>query len=241
MFGFLQQSFGSYRKKLKIFLKLSAFYFASELLASLAVWGFFFTAFLIGSLFGLTLDSLIVIVIAIGALVLSLYIGSGLFGSYLKNINSILQGQKIDFKSFFRYGITKARTYFTILIIKLSLEAILAAPLVALYLFVLKKLNIPYIEIILAVIFVGVKFLVDFVFIYSFISNALFETKAFASIRNAFRIIRNKGISAFGLYTLFSIIAVTLLIPLLNLITLFVTLPISLGSLILVSNNGMRK
>ncbi|MEK6982847.1 MAG: hypothetical protein AABX38_07975 [Candidatus Micrarchaeota archaeon] len=241
MLGFLQQSFGNYRKKAKLFLKLSVFYLASELLASLAVWGFFFTAFLIGSLFGLTLESPIMIAIAAGAIILTLYIGSGLFGSYLKNINNILQGQKIDFTSFFRYGITKAGTYFTILVIKLLIEMILAAPLVALYLFALKKLNIPYIEIVLAAIFIGIKFFVDFIFIYSFISRSLFETSAFASIRNAFRIIRYKGIAAFGLYIIFSLTAITLLIPLLNIFTFFITLPVTLGSLILVSNSGMRK
>ena len=223
-----------YTKRPMPFAMLSLYYAILQLMVFFAFFGVFVLLFMFATLFNLTINIPILALIAVIPVVVLLYFSAALYGSYIKHCNTLLEGaNKTDIYDFFRYSMQDAGTFFRLIIAKILLVLLLVLPLIAVRLFVLVNYAIPYVDIIIAVIAIGIDFIISFIFSFSFFFAALYEQPVRSALGSSLRVIKKKHIFAFVFYALYAVIMLTLFIPVINLITIFVTMPILVAAVII--------
>jgi hypothetical protein len=245
MIASIKGSASAYFKKPLYFAKMSLFYAIFQFLLLFSMFGVFLALVFAISLFGLSVQFFEYFLVSI-TLVLFIYLSAGAFGAYIRNINAVMNGQINGFSSFFKYGLARAPVFFGILVVKLIGETVLAAiPLAVLLSKNSPSLaalqSVPYVDSIALFLVLVAVFTADFLFFFAFISAAVYDTNTVDSVKNSFRVVRRGHVFALMLFALFFAIAITLLIPVIDIITLLVTLPIITGAMVLFVQKRLKK
>lgn len=172
----------------------------------------------------------------------------GLLGAILLFINSIfyagykgaliheyyraLRREKVGVVSFMHYAFGNALSFFIISIVKLVVIGFFLSPLALLFYF----LEVWTIHIALAYVFgaigLSILFLIEFLFAFTYIAYIEKKVRPFSAILISLNFIKDTNIKALLVYVLYSVIVVSTLVPLLNIIMYLVFYPIAMGSLI---------
>lgn len=219
------------------FISSSLIYMVFQFIAILVAVAILLIAIFLASAlkFDITYTPLLAI-LSIVVLVYS-YFAVAFNGSLINSYNSILDGNKIKFLDFYKYAMEKGFTFFGVCVAKSIVLVIFITPLLLLYYFVLKDLSLPYLEIVVGLILAFLAFLAHFIFFAAPIHAVTSQVGFIRSISMAFGTLKQKHISAFLLYLVYAAIWLTLLVPLVNIVTLLVLYPIILSALIMLVTN----
>ena len=223
------------------FASVSVTYLVFQLLAILVAFGIFIILLFIASIAGIAVAGIPLVVISVISFLVFSYFTGGFYASLINSYNQVMVGNKVKFLDFYKFAMERASTLFGIIIIKMAVTGIFTAPILALYLFVLKDQQLPlvqpYMLQIVELVTLFMVFLAHFIFFAAPIHAATSRTGVFASIGAGFKTIRQKHISAFVLYAFHSLIWLTFLVPLLDILTLLILYPIMLSALITATLN----
>ena len=238
----LKKALKIYTRKPKPFFMVSLFHLLAQVLVALAFFGVVFAGIFIVSMAGLSIEHPAMLILALLATGIYWYLATGFFGAYVKGLDLITHDHKTDFFGFYNSGMKHARTYFGIFIVKVVLELIFTAPIAIAYFVFLKNVkNIPYLEhIVVALVFLAM-FLANFVTFFGYFSAATLETGSVASIKSSFRVVGRRHIFSLIYYGVLAAVFTTAIIPLLNLLTLFVTLPIVVTGLAIFTEDTLKR
>ncbi len=168
---------------------------------------------------------------------------SGVHGATINYYGNLLNGKKYGlqdgFVKFVDYSVNNASEFFLVGLVRLIVAAIPTAIIYLLYT-LLQQYNVPFIDVFLVIIGLGMVFIVYFIFFPVFISLAIYGTGIRRAFGNAFKVFSRAHVMALALYFGYSVIWILNLIPLINLFTLFVAYPISYASLIALFKRAAR-
>lgn len=159
-------------------------------------------------------------------LILYLVIMNGLKGALIKTLGGVAKREKPSIRSFFKYSIERGEVFFVITLLKFLILAILVAPFYLLYSQVLLPMELPYIDWLLYGIAGAIGFVVEIPFMYAYIAAANQNLNTTGALKASFRLLRKRFVGAFAMYTVYALVWVSLFIPLLNIITVFVFYPV---------------
>lgn len=220
-------------KRPLFFIYGSFLYVFFQLLITLAALGVIFVGFFIVSTLRQSLTSIPMLFFYAIDLVVFFYFSTAFFGSLLRAYWNALSGKSTEFLDFYRYALNNGFEFFWIFVVKLAVEMVFLAPLLILYLLVLKTAVFPYKDALIVFAALGAMFLANFLFHGAYLSAAINEVPAQQAIRMGFTFLRRRHIMALILFGIYAVVWLTGLIPLVQLLTLFVTLPLLLAAMLL--------
>lgn len=191
-----------------------------------ALTGAFLIIYYMLSMIGLGSIPVLVSLIAGILFILYLVIANGLKGALIKTLLNVSKKERPSIVYFFKYGLERGEIFFGITFMKSLVALIPIIPLFLLYNYVLLDMDVPYLDWIAGVVLAGIFFVVEIPFVYAYVAAACNEAGVVESVKSSLRLLRKKHAAAFGLYTLYAITWVTLFIPLLNIISIFVIYPV---------------
>lgn len=176
-----------------------------------------------------------ILISIIGGVLLVLYLVmmNGLKGALINTLKNITKREKPSITYFFKYALYRGEVFFAITVLKYVVAAIPLVPIYLLYQYVLLPMEVPYIDWIFGIVVGAILFLVEVPFVYAYVAAATNDFGIIKSLKSSLRLLRKKSFSAFGVYTLYALIWVTLYIPLLNIITVFALYPMMYTAIIL--------
>ncbi len=231
MFDSIQKAVSSFTAKPLPFITVASIHLLTQMLLLFSVAGLFLIIFFTASLARITIDSTMLMAIAAILGIIFLYFVSGIKGAAFKAYHEALNNRKFGFFQFYDYVVKNSGRYFGLFLARAMVAAVPIGIMLAAYYFLIKRWPIPYLDIIVGIISAGVLFLVYYLFYGSFISASLYDTNLKASLKKCFRYIKSAHIFALILYAAYAIIWLTQFIPIINLVTLFVTFPIAYTSM----------
>ncbi len=157
------------------------------------------------SLFDLGNIPLILYILIAVCTVIYFVLMNGLKGALVNAIYKI-QKERVSVRCFFKYALSHGETFFGITLIKTFISLILIGPVVALYLFVLEPMNIDYLLWLISIICFGIYGLIEFPFMYSYISAGTEENGIVKSIKSSLSFIKRTHINAFLLYFIYGFV-----------------------------------
>ncbi len=196
--------------------------------AALGVFLVYFMVVSTFSRFSLT-DPLTVAVAAIIIILLKL-VTSGVNSALARAYSDAGDNKKTLIGSFYMQALRAAPSAFAITIIRDIIWAILLIPVIVLYIFALK--GVQYIEIVVGLYAVFITYLIHMLFTPALISSALTNSGVVSSLKQGWRMLQKKHIYFAGVYIVFAITWLLNLIPILQIVSIFVLYPISYSTLI---------
>lgn len=195
-------------------------------------------------------------------LILFLYLFSGFKGALLKAFSTISDGARFSFMDFYKYAVKNGWNIFVISILNLILVSIIAAPVVYAFVSYFPEHPMPYVDLLLALIFLFAVFVIEFIFYPIYLAAALYGTDLVNSFKYGFQLITRKHIFflgifiiyclglftivlplllAYAVFTLYNFVWGFLFVPILVIVPIFVILPIVCNSLVLFFQNYIGK
>lgn len=168
----------------------------------------------------------------IGLFVLNSIFSAGYKGAMINEYYLALHREKVGMGSFARYAFKNALSFFTIALVKTVVLGFFITPLALVYYF----LDLGSIHEALLYLFAGIGlfivFIVEFFFAFTFIAYVEKRVRPFSAILISLNFIKEKNVKAFIIYVLYCMVAMSTLVPLLNIIMYLVFYPIATTSLI---------
>lgn len=239
MFDSIQGAVSSFTRRPLPFVSVALIHVLLQSLMLFALIGVFLVVFFTASLFRLSADLVLIAVAAILA-ILFLYFSSGLKGAALNAYSTVLGGGKVGFFEFYHYTLRNSPRFFGLFMVRSVVELMPSGLFLALYYIILKNWNLPYMDIFIGLVSSFFIFISHYLFYPSFISAATYGTGIMASLKNCFKFLRSAHIFALLLYAIYSIVWLTQFIPIINILTYFVTFPIAYCAMILYFQKVMR-
>ncbi|MDO8554371.1 MAG: hypothetical protein Q7S22_06180 [Candidatus Micrarchaeota archaeon] len=241
MINSIKRSLSSYMKNPVRFVSASITYAIFQLLAVLVAFGVFILLVFVASIVNINVIDVPLFVISAISLLVFCYFSGAFYASLINSYNQIMVGNNVKFLDFYKFAMERASTIFGISVLRGIVVILFTAPILLLYFYVLKDQQLPVIQPYLLQI---VQFIALFM---AFFANLLFfaapihavtsRTGVFQSIKAGLGTIRQKHIFALISYGVYSLVFLTLLIPLLDILTLLVIYPIILSALITLTLN----
>ena len=241
MFDELQQSLRVYMRSPALFVHNSITYVFFQLLVILALAGFLLVAFFTASVLRQSPTSIPMLFLYSIALVVFFYFSAAFQGALIYGYSKSLDGQAFRFLDFYRYALNNGFRFFWIFILKLAVEFIFVAPLGLLYIYVLRILVLPYLEVFLLLLVLGLMFVAGFLFFGAFVAAALYDMTARPAVSANLRFIRQRHILAIISFGILAGIWAGNFIPLVQIGTLLVAYPVVLSAYMLYLKNALEK
>ena len=233
MFDSIQRAVSSYTSKPVPFVGVAFFHLALQLLILFALLGVFLIGFFIVSIVKLPVDSPPLLALAIILAILFFYFSSGVKGAALNAYLQVLNGEKVSFFEFYHYALGKAPRFFGLFLVRSIVELLPVGVLAALYFFVIKNWNLPFADVLVAFFSLLFTFITHYIFYAAFVSAAVYDSGIKDSLKKCFRFLKSTHVFALILYVAYSVIWLTQFLPIINIITFFVSFPIAYTAMII--------
>ncbi len=237
MFNSLKKSFEAYKKHPFIFVWGSLVYLLMLVVFTLAAVGLFLIYFMISALTNTPVgpeEPITLAVVGVTVLILAYFL-SGLSAGLSMTYQKALTTSKTSLAEFYGYALQKAPVVFEILLIRDLLSLLIIGPAVAVYFYFLE--NMQYMDWVLGIYVLFWIFVLHFLFTPAFISAGAFNKGLYASMRQAFRLIRKKHANYLGLFILFALFWLLNFVPLVQLVTLFFLYPVAYAAIVSMMEN----
>lgn|GEM_PF-966228 len=196
--------------------------------------GVLFILFLLLTLAGVGGEMMIYVLGGAGGLLAILYmmLSAGYKGAMAAEYNNAAEGKEVSLMHYMNYAMRNSGGLFVISLVKAAIAAFVVMPFVLLYMFLLANLWEGWTYLAGAATLFLV-FMVEFLFSFSFVAYVVRRVPPITAMIISFNFIKEKNVKALLAYGFYSIIALSTLIPILNIITYLVFYPIAYTSLIL--------
>ena len=162
--------------------------------------------------------------VALVALIFFAYMAAGYRGAMIHEFVNA-EGGSAHMRTFYQNAMKKASTYFAIFILNFIIVAIAAVPVALIIYFMKLDLSSP-IAIALILLLAGFKLLLQYIFAFAFISSAVKDAPAFASLKSGFNTLIKNPLQAVVLYAIYFITIMLMLVPGVNLVSLLALHPL---------------
>ena len=196
--------------------------------------GVLLLAFLLFSALGADPEITLIVLGVLGAFLLlaNMVFSSGYMGALYNEYYKAMHRQPVGLMSYMNYAFRNSLSFFAIALVKMLLLGFLFTPLALLYYF----LDLGSIHEAIAYVFIAIAlfelFLVEFFFAFSFVAYVEKKVMPFSAILISLNFVKEANVKALLVYVLYCVVAVSTLVPLLNIIMYFVFYPIAVSSLI---------
>lgn len=157
---------------------------------------------------------------------------SSLKGSLINAYKNGMHRKKTIFMEFFTSGKKYRGRIFTIQVIRLVLIGILMLPWVLIYEYVPTVSGIPYIAVILALIFIFIWTVVSYFTFPGIILISIKDLSVGRALKRGLRYLKRNPIESLILYILYGITSIVNIIPMIDFISLFLVLPVIYSGLV---------
>lgn len=204
-----------------------------------AATGVLFVLFLILTLAGADGTVMKYVLGAAGAVLALAYLilAAGYKGAMVSEYNNATEKREAGLVHYMNYAMANAGGLFLISMVKLAITGFVVMPFVILYYFLLVDLweGWTYLFGLVALFFV---FIIEFVFSFSFTAYVVRKVSPITAMIISFNFIKEKNVKALLIYGLYAAVALSIWIPIVNIITYLVFYPIAYTSLILFFKKG---
>jgi hypothetical protein len=240
MIAALSKAFSAYTRKPFNFAWCSLLYVIMLLLFALACAGLFIIYFLLASVLNNTVSftSLSTVIVSALVVLIFLFFANGLNGALATAYRRAMNKEKTSLVTFYSDTLSKAPAMFSIMIVRDLVWLLLVAPFIAAYLYVLH--GIAYMDALLIVYALFMTFIIHMLFTPAFISAGAYGTEMMPSLRNMFRLLRNRHILFIGLYAVYASSWLLSFVPFIQLATLFFAYPVTYGAMISMLEDGIK-
>jgi hypothetical protein len=177
--------------------------------------------------------TLIVLGIVSAALLLANSVFSaGYKGALINEYYRALHRENVGISSFTRYAFSNALSFYVIALVKTVVIGFFVTPLALIYYFLELGAVSEYIIYVFAAMALFFIFVIEFFFAFSFVAYVEKKVRPFSAILISLNFIKEKNVKALVIYVLYCIVALSALVPLLNIIMYLVFYPIAATSLI---------
>jgi hypothetical protein len=196
--------------------------------------GVLLLAFLLFTAVGLDSEiTLIVLGITAAALILlNSVFSAGYMGALTSEYYRALHREQVGMGSFTRYAFKNCLPFYLIGLVKTVVIGFFVTPLALIYYLLGLWAVSEYLIYLFAAVALFFVFVIEFFFAFSFIAYVEKKVRPFSAILISLNFIKEKNVKALVIYVLYCIIALSTLIPLLNIIMYLVFYPIAATSLI---------
>jgi len=146
-------------------------------------------------------------------LIFFLYVMSGLCGALIKAYSTLTDGGKFSFMDFYKHALSKGWNIFVLCMIDLVLLAIISAPVVFAFVYYFPEHPMPYVDILLLLIFIFAAFVLQFLFYPAYIASSLYGAGLVRSFKMAFQLLMKKHIFSLLIFVIYSIGIFTIIFP----------------------------
>ena len=233
MLGSLSRASSEFSKR-TVFFSLGTILGALLLIISfLAMGGFFLLIYYGMSIMDVAGENVTILAAGLTlAFLIYIYVSHGLKGALIKTYQSIMQGERPHASYYLNYALGNGEVFLLITIVKLIFMAIVLSPLAGLYFLVLNGSGNILVNVVFVLFGLFLVFLMEFPFSFAYISAALDERGVIYAIKQGFKFVIKKNIGALGLFFIYAISWVFLLIPLLQIASFLALYPLTYTSLI---------
>ena len=233
MFKAMEKAISAFTKQFIQFIYGSFLAFFLNLITIGALLGFLLIVYYTLSTFNVLNGNIILIAIILTIIsIVYLVIANGLKGALIKTYQSIMQGERPHASYYLNYALGNGEVFLLITIVKLIFMAIVLSPLAGLYFLVLNGSGNILVNVVFVLFGLFLVFLMEFPFPFAYISAALDERGVIYAIKQGFKFVIKKNIGALGLFFIYAISWVFLLIPLLQIASFLALYPLTYTSLI---------
>lgn len=196
--------------------------------------GVLLLAFLLFSALGAPSDITLIVLGVLGAAMLfaNMVFSSGYMGALYNEYYKAMHRQPVGLVTYMNYAFRNSLSFFVIALVKMVILGFLFTPLALIYYF----LDLGSVHEAIAYIFLAIGvfelFIVEFLFAFSFIAYSEKRVKPFSAILISLNFVKETNVKALLVYVLFCVVALSTLVPLLNIIMYFIFYPIAASSLI---------
>ena len=211
-----------------------------QLVFVFAAIGIFLIYFVVAALLGVNtgIDQLPTQIAVALVAVLLIFFSTGLNASLARAYYNAVKKEKTSVVEFFKTALVKSPVAFTVQLIREFLYLLVVGPVVAVFYLYLK--DIQYVDILFYVYVFFATFIVHMLFTPALISNGIYGTGLFSSLKNGFTLLRRRHIFFFGLYMVFAFVWLANIIPFFNIITLFFLYPLVYASMGVLMDSTIR-
>lgn len=190
--------------------------------------------FLLFTAVGISADIVLLVlgVAGVALLIANFVFSAGYRGALIHEYYRALHAEPVGMGSYTRYAFGNTPSFFMIALVKTVVIGFFITPLALTYYFLDLGAVSEYIIYLFAAIALFFLFVIEFFFAFSFIAYVEKKVRPFSAILISLNFIKEKNVKALLIYCLYCIIAVSTLIPLLNIIMYLVFYPIAMSSLI---------
>lgn len=239
MFEYIQRAIEIYTARPLSYMKIALSHFVLQLLFLFAVFGVYTIIFVIAAFFNAGAFSIPMIIVT-GLLAFSLvYITYGLKGALASAYNDLTKNEKTGFLELYKDTWVKAPKMFGLFLLEMIMTLVFVGPILAIYYFALAKSTIPYVVPIVGIIAFGIIYIIQYIFFPAFISAGIYNTGVRSSLSAAFKCIKSTHIFLFFLFGIYVVAYITQAVPILQLLSTFVTLPLVYLAMVLYFQNRM--
>jgi hypothetical protein len=196
--------------------------------------GILFIMFMLLTLLGIGGEIMLYALGGAGALLALAYmlLSAGYKGAMVAEYNNASDKGEVGLMHFMRYALSNSGGLFVISIVKMAVTGFVVMPFVLLYYFLLMNLwdGWLYLFGIIALFFV---FIIEFVFSFSFTAYVVRKVSPITAMIISFNFIKEKNVKALLVYGFYGLVALSTLVPVLNIITYLIFYPIAYTSLVL--------
>ncbi len=170
----------------------------------------------------------------VGAVLSLLYIllSAGYKGAMVAEYDNASEKGGVGLMHFMRYALSNSGGLFVISIVKMAIIGFVVMPFLLLYYFVLIDLWEGWLYI-FGMLALFLVFMIEFLFSFSFTAYVVRRVSPLTAMIISFNFIKEKNVKAFLVYGFYGLVALSTLVPILNIITYLVFYPIAYTSLIL--------
>jgi hypothetical protein len=161
-----------------------------------------------------------------------LILSAGYKGAMVSEYNNATEEREVGLTHYMKYAFSNSGALFLISLVKLAAIAFVSIPFALLYYFLLIDLWEGW-TVIIGIIALFFIFLVEFLFSFSFTAYVVRKVSPITAMVIAFNFIKERHVHALLVYGFYGLVALTTLIPILDVITYTVFYPIAYTSLIL--------
>lgn len=240
MIASLSRAFDAYSRKPFNFVWCSLLYIIMLALFLLACIGLFIIYFLFASVINkaVSFTSLSTIIVSALIVLVFLFFANGLNGALAASYRRAIDKGKTSLVVFYSDALAKAPVMFAIMLIRDLIWLVLVGPAIVGYIYALQ--GVAYVDLLALGYVLSMTFVIHMIFTPAFLSAGAFGTGMMPSLRNAFRLLRNKHIFFICLFALFALVWLLSFVPFIQLATLFFVYPVAYGAMISLMESGVR-
>jgi len=234
LLGSLSRASSEFSKRAVFFSLGTVLGFLLMIISLLAMVGLFLLVYYGMAILDVAGENVMILAAALTlAFLIYLYVSHGLKGALIKTYQSIRQGERPHASYYLNYALGNGEVFLLITIVKLICMAIFLAPLAVIYFYVLNGSGNIIVNVAFALAGLFLVFIMEFPFSFAYISAAVDERGVIYAIKQGFKFVIKKNISALGLFFVYAISWVFLLIPLLQIASFLALYPLTYTSLII--------